>query len=144
MGMHMGRKAAAVGLAAAAVCGAAGTALAASGAGSHAATAQPATARSAASASAASSTQSSWPPAKTTMPAIAAKLGRNEKEMVYALDDMKNSVIGNPKVNRTNLESVEIKVLAVDLRISADAAKWVVEEINGGYVWTNVNWGFGK
>jgi hypothetical protein len=43
-----------------------------------------------------------------------------------------------------SVKSIMIRVLASDLDISGSLAEWVVDEIGGGYVWTNVDWGFGK
>jgi hypothetical protein len=137
MRMHIGRKVTALGVAALVVGGAAGTALAASGGSS--------TAQTTASPVAAVTTADQQPAlTKMTMAQLTAKLGKSEKQMVIALDDMKITVNGSGKLSTAAAENVMIKVLARDLGISASSARWVVEEINGRYVWTNVDWGFGK
>jgi hypothetical protein len=135
MRMHIGRKVTALGLAAIAISGAAGTALAASGGSS---TAQPTAAPVAAFNAA------SQQPAleKMTMTQLTAKLGVSENKMISALDDMKNAVVSSTKLSPDAADSLMTKVLATDLGISASSARWAVEEINGGYVPTYVNWGF--
>ena len=138
--MHIGRKVLAVGLAAVAVGAATGTALAASG-GSSAA--QPATA-SVEAASAVKADVQSPALVKMTMTQLTAKLGVSEKQMVIALDDMKMTVVNSKKLSHDAVQGVMIKVLASDLGISGAAATWAVEEIDGGYVPTYVNWGFGN
>jgi hypothetical protein len=136
MRIHFGRKVAALGLAAAVVGGVAGTALAASGSSTAAKpTVEPAAAVVA--------TKAAQPQlVKMTMTQLTEKLGVNEKEMIVALDDMKNTVITSGKLTQVQAENIMVKILASDLQISGAAATWAVEEINGGYVPTYVNWGF--
>ena len=138
MRMHLGRKAAAIGLAAAVVGGVAGTALAASGATA----ATPAAAKIAAVKAAATTQQPQL--VKMSMTALTAKLGATEPEMIKALDDMKDTVVTAGKLSPSGAHTLMVKVLATDLDISGAAATWAVDEITGGYVPTSVNWGFPK
>lgn len=136
MRIHIAPKVAALGLAVLVVGGAAGTALAATD-GSSAITTV------AASPVAAGPVASTTPaPAKMSMAQLTAKLGSNEKQMIIALDDMKNTVVSTPGLNAATARTVMIKVLAKDLGISGSAAAWAVDEIDGGYVVTSPNWGF--
>jgi hypothetical protein len=114
MRMHIGRKVTALGVAALVVGGAAGTALAASGGSS--------TAQTTASPVAAVTTADQQPAlTKMTMAQLTAKLGKSEKQMVIALDDMKITVNGSGKLSTAAAENVMIKVLARDLGISASS-----------------------
>ena len=135
MRMHIGRKVAAFGLAAIVVGGAAGTALAASGSSTAQATAAPASAVKAAS------TQLEL--AKMTMPELTAKLGVSQTQMIKALDDVKGTLMTSGKLSRGAADILVAKVLARDLGISGTSATWAAEEIDGGYVPTYVDWGFG-
>lgn len=144
MRMHIGRKAAAVGLAVAAVCGAAGTALAASG--SSTATPSATSTRSASTVKADAVPTAGAQPTltKMTMAQLAEKLGVAKPMMIKALDDMKGGAVGNPYVNKSNVDLYMAKIMAVDLGIGVPTAQWAVAEITGGYVPTNIDWGFGK
>ena len=108
MRMHIGRKVMAFGLAAMVVGAAAGTALAASGGSSSA---QP----TAASAVAVSASTQSTALVKMTMAQLTAKLGLSEKQMISALDDMKNTPVSSKKLSP---DAAQSKVLASDLGIS--------------------------
>jgi hypothetical protein len=136
MRMHIGRNMAALSLAAVVVGGVAGTALAASGSSSTAqATAAPVVAAKTAA------QQSGL--AKMTMAQLTAKLGVSEGQMVKALDDVKGTVLSSGKLSHDAAENLMAKVLASDLGISSTPATWAVEEIDGGYVPTYIDWGFG-
>jgi hypothetical protein len=137
MRMHFGRKVAALGLAAMVVCGVAGTALAASGGSSGAQT-------SAASATIVDASAQSTTLAKMTMTQLTAKLGVSQEQMVKALDDVKGTLVSSGKLSHDAAANLQVKLLVSDLGISGSAATWAVEEIDGGYVPTNVDWGFGK
>ena len=137
MRMHIGRKVTAFGLAAIVVGGAAGTALAASGGSSTAqASAAPATAVKTAAA-----TQPDL--GKMTMTELTAKLGVSQARMVKALDDVKGTLMTSGKLSQDGVDTLVAKVLARDLGISGASATWAAEEIDGGYVPTYVDWGFG-
>lgn len=137
MRMHFGRKVAALGLAAMVVGGVAGTALAASGGSSGAQT-------SAASATIVDASAQSTTLAKMTMTQLTAKLGVSQEQMVKALDDVKGTLVSSGKLSHDAAANLQVKLLVSDLGISGSAATWAVEEIDGGYVPTNVDWGFGK
>ncbi len=133
--MHMGRKVMAIGLAAVAVGAATGTALAASGGSS--------TSQATATSVLAANTSAQQPQlTKMTMTQLTAKLGSSEKQMVVALDDVKLTLVKSGKLSHDASMSLQVKILATDLGISGAAATWAIEEINGGYVPTYVNWGF--
>jgi hypothetical protein len=133
MRMHLGRKVAALGLTTLAVGGAAGTALAASGGSGT-----PTSAASAAPVPAVQTDAQQPALTKMTMTQLTEKLGVSEKQMIFALDDMKTHWIKSKVSDKGTLQNV----LASDLGISGSAAQWVVEEIDGGYVPTYRNWGF--
>jgi hypothetical protein len=128
--MRIGRVAAGVGLAAVVIGGTAGTALAA---GHSSSTAKPVAAVQAVAQTPALT--------KMTMAELTAKLGSSETPMIKALDDMKMTVVDS-KPSAAEVKSVMIKVLSTDLGISSANAEWAVDEIDGGYVDTRVNWGF--
>jgi hypothetical protein len=142
MRMHVGSKVAALGLAAVALCGAAGTAFAASG-GSSTATTAGASAGTASSAAVKAKAAAQQPAlVKMTMTQLTEKLGVSQKQMVFALDDVKTTVSQSHGLTTATVQSVMNKILAKDLGISSASAAWANEEIDGGYIPTQLNWGF--